>query len=317
MQALQPLVNYGNRCTAISRDGTAMGGFAQGNFERTPAFWNPNTSGYVLDANYLGEVYNFDNNGSRSVGTMNGTPFTGAFVRDQQTGTLTNLGTLTPGWQGNAKDLSEDGNVVVGYDNLMLSSQAWVWTSSDGMISLNSRLAAMGIAGVPPLARCNAVSDDGRVIVGGAVMSTGFIVELPSLTPFGAGTPGCTGPAALSAAPWPHVNTPAFTLTSTNAPPASLGLTLITNAPDLFGSDPFALGVLLHVDLFASTETITLDAYTDVFGVGTVPAPIPNNPLLAGSTYYAQILWSWPVSTCYLPPYNLSTTNGLGITIHP
>jgi hypothetical protein len=318
MQELQPLVNGQNRCSTISRDGSAMAGFAQGNFNRTPAYWDPNLTGFVLNANFQGEVHGFNNNGSKSVGTNY---FTGnsysAFIRDQQSGVMTNLGSLNPGWGGNAVDLSEDGNVIVGYDVNMLALQAWVWTSGDGIISLQNRLTAAGIPNVPALAACRAVSDDGSVIVGGGAFTPGFIAELPMLVSYGAPTPGCNGSPILSATPAPFVNTPSFTLRSTLAPPSSLGLVLLTNVPDVVGSDPFGIGVQLHVDLFFSTEVITLDAFSDAFGDCAVPAGIANNPLLGGLTYYGQILWAWPFSTCFVPPYNLSTTQGLAITIQP
>jgi hypothetical protein len=207
--------------------------------------------------------------------------------------------------------------VIDGYDNNQLANQGWVWTSSDGIISLNNRLAALGVIGVPPLSACAACSDDGSVIVGGDVFATGFIVELPGLVPYGTGTPGCNGAPVLTASPFPVINTPALTFKSTNAPPSSLGLVLVTDAADPVGQDPFYIGVLLHVDLFAASQVITLDAYSDAFGNGGALADIPNYASLVGQTYYIQILWAWPTSVCYLPPYNLSTTNGLAMTIHP
>jgi hypothetical protein len=212
-------------------------------------------------------------------------------------------------------DISEDRNVIVGFDSLMLGIEAWVWTSTDGIVSLNNRLAAAGVFGVPALGACMACSDDGSVIVGGGAFTPGFIVEFPILVPYGAATAGCTGSPVLTASQAPFVNTPSFTLRSTLAPPNSLGLVLVTNVADDNGSDAFGIGVQLHVDLFASTEVITLDAFSDAFGEGTAAAPIANNPLLGGLTYYVQILWAWPFSACFIPPYNLSTTQGLSITI--
>jgi hypothetical protein len=144
-----------------------------------------------------------------------------------------------------------------------------------------------------------------------------YIAELPSLVPFGAGTPGCSGVSTLIGKPFPRVNTANFTLTSTNAPPSSLGLVLFANAADVQGSDPFYAGVRLHVDLLASTDSAYVDAVSDAVGVGTAAAPIPNLPALVGHTYYAQGVWLWPASACTLAPFQLSTTAGLAITIHP
>jgi uncharacterized membrane protein len=318
MQPLALLGNAGNRCSSVSRDGSTMGGFAKGTFQRTPAYWDTFLLGSILDLNYQGEVFGFNNDGSKSVGKIEtGTGSFNAFVRDRQSGVITQLGQLTPGMSGNAMDISEDGNVIVGWDNLGTSGEAWVWTSSDGIISLSNRLAALGITGVPPLKTAYACSDSGSVIVGGGSLAVGFIVELPGLVSFGTGTPGCNGLPVLTASPFPRVNTPTFTLSSTNAPPSSLGLAMITNVADVAGSDPFFIGAQLHVDLINSTEVITLDATSDSSGNGTAPCPIPNIPALIGAKYYSQILWAWPFSTCFMAPYNISTTNGVAITIHP
>lgn len=97
MLELLNLAQGNNRASTISRDGTAMAGFARGTFNCTPAYWAADTTDYVLNSSYEGEVYGFNN----------------------------------------------DGSVIVGYDVQGLARNAWVWTSSDGMISLNNRLAAL------------------------------------------------------------------------------------------------------------------------------------------------------------------------------
>ena len=190
MQELQNLANGSNRCSAISGDGSAMGGFAQGTFSRTPAYWDPSTAGAVLDPDFQGEVFGFNQDGSKSVGTFGfpGQNFYRAFVRDAGTGVITNLGSLHSNWAGKAIDISEDGNVIVGYDNNGLARKAWVWTSSDGIISLNDRLVAAGVTGTADLFVCRAVTDDGKIIVGGGYGGgggpfgvAGFIASLEDL----------------------------------------------------------------------------------------------------------------------------------------
>ncbi|MBL8696404.1 MAG: hypothetical protein JNJ88_20070 [Planctomycetes bacterium] len=106
-----------------------------------------------------------------------------------------------------------------------------------------------------------------------------------------------------------------FGITFNNAPPSSVGLGIVANAQDLAGSDPFSIGVLLHVNLFAATEIITLDYFSDALGNGLAAAPIPNAPTLVGDTYYAMALWAWPLSACFLFDYGLSTSSGLAITV--
>ena len=210
MLELQALANGNNRCSAISRDGSALGGFAQadGLVSRTPAYWEADASGTLLDPSKLGEVGGFNNDGSRSVGTIAfpGKSFLSAFVRNQQTGAMTDLGSIHPLWASGAEDISEDGQTIVGFDYISLSRQAWVITRDDGMISLDAKLTAMGFTGFPPTLVCRAVSDDGRVVVGGAEGSNpwdgaGFIVEIPDLsehwTDLGNGLAGTNGIPAL------------------------------------------------------------------------------------------------------------------------
>jgi hypothetical protein len=190
LQPLQSLANGHNRCSTISGDGSVLAGFAQGNFSRTPAFWNPNTSGAVVDPNLQGEVYSLTENGGKSVGTLyfSGSLYT-AFIRDNQSGVFTNLGKLQNGWAAAASDLSEDASVIVGFDYISLSRKAWVWTAADGIIGLKERLTALGVANVPELLTCLGVSADGTVVVGMAVAGGGgpfgyggFIAELPPTT---------------------------------------------------------------------------------------------------------------------------------------
>jgi len=135
----------------------------------------------------------------------------------------------------------------------------------------------------------------------------------PGTAAYGTGTPGCSGTHTLDVTHAPMIHSPHFGFTCNNAPPSSLGLGILANAQDLAGSDPFFIGVLLHVDLFASTETVSLDFFSDASGNGLAAAPIPNAPALVGNTYYVMALWAW--TTCSLPPYNLSTSQGLAMTV--
>jgi len=210
MQPLQSLANGHNRCSTISGDGLSLGGFAQGTFGRTPAYWNPNTSGAVLDANLEGEVYGLSENGNLSVGTLY---FTGglfsAFVRNKLTGVTKDLGKLhSSGWAAAATDISEDGKVIVGFDYISLARQAWVKSSNDGIISMDAKLLALGITGAPKLLVCRACSDDGNVVVGTAqgdplnpFSTKGFIVEFNSPDPqwadLGNGLAGTNGIPSL------------------------------------------------------------------------------------------------------------------------
>ena len=259
MQELQNLGNGTNRCSAISGDGSTMGGFAQGSFSRTPAYWDATTAGFMIDFNGLGEVYGFNEDGSVSVGTYDfGGNHYGAYVRDEASGAMTNLGSLNNNWGGNATDISEDGSVVVGYDVNGLSRQAWIWTSSDGIRSVNQRVLDAGLGDIDSAFVCRAVSDDGNVVVGGGLDGGGgpfgfggfiFAMSDPTLYSVGGGTSGAAG------APWLVADgdlTAGSTLTLdlTDAPastPMLLWLSLSSTPLNKFGGTIHALPVALEL----------------------------------------------------------------------
>jgi hypothetical protein len=153
------------------------------------------------------------------------------------------------------------------------------------------------------------------------VSFTDCLVEIPlsvpacgnALVSYGTGTAGCAGTQTLDANTCPAVNTPSFHLTCDAAPASSLGLGIVTDAADVLGSDPFGIGALLHVSFFGATEILTLDFTSDASGFAVAPAPIPNDVALVGKTYYGMALWIW--SSCSLPPFGVSTSTGLAITI--
>jgi uncharacterized membrane protein len=275
MVALEHLANGVNRCSAISGDGSAMGGFAQGSFSRTPAYWESSTAGDVLNEDDEGEVFGFNEDGSTSVGTYrtDGNLYD-AFVRDQVSGVMTILGTVHSNWSAQATDISEDGNTIVGFDHNGLAREAWVWTSTDGMISLNDRLTALGVTGVGPLYVCRAISDDGTVIVGGGEDGGlfgigGFILDLSDdpWTDLGGGTVGINGQPQLSGS---------GTLVG-----GSTATLVLTDAP---ASTP-----MLAWMSFASTPQ-------NHFG-GTVHATPFSNQFLLGSSSFGtlELSTTWPV----------------------
>ncbi len=145
-----------------------------------------------------------------------------------------------------------------------------------------------------------------------------YVLDLdndPGTSSYGTGTPGCAGEHTLDVSHAPMIGSPNFKITCDNAPPSSLGLCLITDAQEVGGSDPFGVGVLLHVDLLTATEILAFDIESDASGYAeTVDTSIPNRVELIGKTYYAQALWSW-AGVCSLPPHDLSTSKGLAITI--
>ena len=111
---------------------------------------------------------------------------------------------------------------------------------------------------------------------------------LVGVSSFGTGTPGCNGPQNLTANSSPVINNPAFEVSTSNSPAGALGLGIAANAADVTGSDPFQIGVLLHVDLFAATSVSTFDVNGDPNGVGVSAVPIPNLPLIVGSHFISR-----------------------------
>ncbi len=134
---------------------------------------------------------------------------------------------------------------------------------------------------------------------------------------YGTGVPGCSGSHWLGANEPPAVGTPSFRLLCSNAPPASLGLALVSDVASATGGDPFGIGVPLWVDLFGASEVLALDFLSDSWGNAWAPAPIPANPLLAGRHYFVQALWAWPSGTCTPSIFGLSISRGLELVVQP
>jgi hypothetical protein len=147
----------------------------------------------------------------------------------------------------------------------------------------------------------------------------------PNVQFLGAGTAGCGGAQSLTSS-IARVNTPGFTLSAGGQMPSSLGLCIITDAVNASGSDLLGLGIALYVDLLSSSEVLALDVVSLTFDTAQVVTSIPNDPNILGKTYAAQMVWQWDGTTqCALPQtdpltpnwLNLSTSNGLAITILP
>jgi len=131
------------------------------------------------------------------------------------------------------------------------------------------------------------------------------------VTTYGTGTPGCNGPQLMGVNHAPMIGSPSFAMTCTNAPPLSAGFGVLAAGQDLLGSDPFGLGILLHIDPL-SAAPLTLPFSSDALGNALAQATIPNDTNLIGQTLYVQVLWAW--TSCALPPLGLSASNGLALT---
>lgn len=135
------------------------------------------------------------------------------------------------------------------------------------------------------------------------------------LANYGAGTPGCAGPQRVDASSRPFFGNASFALLSDHAPPGGAGLGLVSTVPDVAGSDPLRLGLLVHVGLFPPAVVVPLVLAADASGLASVQAPIPPNPALLGGTLHFQSASGWPGGPCAPSPFGLSTSDGLSVTI--
>ena len=246
MQELDVLINGRNRATTISGDGTSIGGFAQ-SATRSPVYWDPSDlTGFAVNPAFGGEVYGMTTDGSLSVGTIEGE----AFLRTTAGGGLVSLDTLNPCWAGNATDITDDGATIIGYDNQLTAIEGWLWTAADGIVSLQDRMAALGLT-IPSIRACQAISDNGSIIVGSAVpsgggFSVGFIAQLTAdglWDDLGGGITGFNGVPQLTGS-GPLVAGTTATLDLVNGPPSSLMLAWMSFAPSAipyFGGTVFTL----------------------------------------------------------------------------
>lgn len=131
---------------------------------------------------------------------------------------------------------------------------------------------------------------------------------------YGSGTPGCAGPQTLLCESSLRSAPGNFTLECNHAPPNALGLILVSDQQDLAGSDPFYLGILLHVGMF-TTNLSGLDIVSTNMDTASVTLSLPDLTSIIGSTFYAQAVWLWPPATCTPSPFGLSSSSALSITV--
>lgn len=150
----------------------------------------------------------------------------------------------------------------------------------------------------------------------GVTVLKNALVEPAGTFLYGPGTPGAWGTLGLDTNAIPQIGDAGFALVATNAPRHALGLLLLGNAFDVAGSDSLGVGLLLHVDVLASTELLGLDAPSDAAGGVFVPAPIPNDPALAGLAYAAQFVFVEAAGFASSPsPFHLVGSRGLVVQL--
>jgi FG-GAP repeat protein len=135
--------------------------------------------------------------------------------------------------------------------------------------------------------------------------------------PFGTGTPDCFQVEYVTPGGPPRINTSNFHFYATSVPKNTLGLGLITDFGLAVGSDPFGIGVLLHVDLITSPNVVTFDFVSGNELIAVSNLTIPNSPFLVGNEFCVQGLFVWSPSICTPSPFGLSTTKALRFEILP
>ncbi len=165
------------------------------------------------------------------------------------------------------------------------------------------------------------LSGDGRseavFLSGGLAIA---VVASPRRTPaglsiYGWGTPDCQGRIGMWANGSPRIGNADYRYLVTNAPPDTFGFLLQGGPADVPGSDPFAIGVLLHIDLgFVTTRLV----FSDAAGGCVVPEPVPNDAGLVGLAVYVQTLWNGVLpGSCAQSPLGISSSIGLTSTVQP
>jgi hypothetical protein len=235
-----------------------------------------------------------------------------AYLWSASTGVI-DLGHLQPTYRGSVTGISADGRIAVGFDRPFgpaLFGRGFLWTAATGMVDLNTVAANAGInVGNTILSLPLAISADGLTIVGAGLAGGQAIGWRLVLPPASCGYQGYGYGAAqanelvLTGQGTPNVGGLArFVLTNAFGNTGSIGLAA---AP---GSLPLGDAVVL------------LDV-SSLFGVfGAAPAAsgavfnasIPNNPIWAGTSIYAQGLAFEPSQ-----PGLLALSNGLRLTIGP
>jgi FG-GAP repeat len=135
---------------------------------------------------------------------------------------------------------------------------------------------------------------------------------------FGSGTAGCAGKQILGANGVPAVGNASFALIGNIAPASSVGYLLVSSTPNLAGTQQPGLGAILHVALPPVASFLLIgNSFADAKGSFLAPVPLPADPLLAGFPVSFQTLSAWPSPCPGLPATQVSSSNGLTITIQP
>jgi hypothetical protein len=135
------------------------------------------------------------------------------------------------------------------------------------------------------------------------------------LANLGLGTADCRGRIGMWANGAPRAGNAGYAYLTTNAPPSTAGVLLQGGPPDAAGSDPFGLGLRLHI---APGVLASRLVFSDAQGRAVHPEPVPANAGLVGLTVYVQSLWlGSPRWTCSISPGGYASSVLLASTVQP
>jgi probable HAF family extracellular repeat protein len=189
MVDLGSLGGESSRANAISSDGHVIVGWDQdpsSGWWRS-AKWVDGVEELMAPGTYGGAGQGLSSDGTWIVGD-NHPDFTDDGWRWSADTGFVSTGTLS-GWlfQGHPLDVSDDGQVVVGWSGYFMDQFAMIWTEDTGCVDLKQYLTDLGVT-VPVniIAYAQCVSDDGTTIYGTAgdmFGYNGFIATIPPITP--------------------------------------------------------------------------------------------------------------------------------------
>ncbi len=193
----------------VSADGSVIVGIGSSEFGPEAFRWTPEEEmvglGFLPGGSFS-YAYGVSADGSTIVG-MSYSDFGLEAFRWTADGGMIGLGDLPgrPDYNSKANDVSADGSVIVGRGQSLLGYEAFLWDETNGMRNLKEVLTTdfgLDLAGWQ-LTEANAVSADGRTIVGNGINPDGFeegwIAVVPEPSTFTLA--GC-GFTAIALAAW-------------------------------------------------------------------------------------------------------------------
>lgn len=307
--------NRSTRANATDFDGDVVVGWQDGPTGfRQGAFWTNGVQTLISSAGGapLGELGAVSADGEWVGGIGVSSNNFQAYLWNASTGVI-DLGHLQPTFRGSVTGISADGRIAVGFDRPFgpaLFGRGFLWTAATGMVDLNTVATNAGInVGNAVLSLPLAISADGLTIVGAGLaggQSIGWRLVLP--------------PASCGYQGYGYGAAAANELVLTGQGSANVGgiaRFVLTNAFNDTGS----IGLAAAPGNLPLGDAVVLLDVGSLFGVfGANPAPagavfsaaIPNNPIWAGTSIFAQGLAFEPSQ-----PGLLALSNGLRLTICP